>query len=77
MGYLVGILWFHLIKNIAMRKIHYLIAVFALFLIGGTTVTMIKAKDMVEVLMSLIGIFEGIIIFFIFERIDNKIKQKA
>jgi NADH:ubiquinone oxidoreductase subunit K len=60
-----------------MRKIHYLIAVFALFLIGGATVTMIKAKDMVEVLMSLIGMFEGVIIFFIFERIDNKIKQKV
>ena len=41
-----------------MRKIHYLIAVFALFLIGGATITMIKAKDMVEVLMSLIGFNE-------------------
>jgi positive regulator of sigma E activity len=58
-----------------MRKLNYLLAILALFLIGGSTVTMIKAKDMIEVTMSLIGMFEGLIIYFIYERIDNKLKQ--
>lgn len=59
-----------------MRNAHYLIAVLSLLLVACGTITMIKAKDMIEVTVSLIGMLEGVIIFFIFERIDNNIKRK-
>jgi hypothetical protein len=72
----VGILLFHLIKSIAMLKIHHLLAVLSLLLIGGSTLTMIHGKTMDELVMSLIGMVEGFIIFLIYERIDYKLKNK-
>jgi len=76
MGYSVGILLFHLIKSITMLKVHHLLAVLSLLLIGGSTLTMIHGKTMSDLVMSLIGMVEGFIIFLIYAKIDNEIKRK-
>lgn len=59
-----------------MKKLHYLLAVLSIILIGGSTITMIHGKTMSELVMSLIGMVEGFIIFLIYERIDANIKNK-
>ena len=59
-----------------MKKLHYLLAVLSLVLIGGSAIHMVHGKTMPELYMSLIGMVEGFIIFLIYERIDNKLKSK-
>ena len=59
-----------------MRKLHHILAVLSLFLVGGSTITMIKGTTMPELIMSLIGMIEGGIIFLIYAKIDNEIKRK-
>ena len=59
-----------------MLKVHHLLAVLSLLLIGGSTLTMIHGKTMSDLVMSLIGMVEGFIIFLIYAKIDNEIKRK-
>jgi hypothetical protein len=59
-----------------MRNIHHLLAVLSILLIGGSTLTMIHGKTMTELVMSLIGMVEALIIYLIYTYIDNKLKSK-
>ena len=59
-----------------MRKIHHLLGLLSLFLVVGSTITMIKGTTMPDLIMSLIGMIEGGIIFLIYAKIDNEIKNK-
>jgi hypothetical protein len=72
----VGILLFHLIKSITMRKIHHLLAALSILIIGGSTLTMIHGTTMPELYVSLLGMISGGIIFLIYAKIDNEIKNK-
>lgn len=56
-----------------MRKMHHLLAVLSILIIGGSTLTMIHGTTMTEVTMSLFGMITGGIVFLIYTRIDNEI----
>lgn len=58
-----------------MRKLHHLLAVLSILLIGGSTLTMIHGKTMTEVTMSLFGMITGGIVFLIYTKIDNEINN--
>lgn len=59
-----------------MRKIHHLLGLLSLFLVVGSTITMIKGTTMPELYVSLLGMISGGIIFLIYAKIDNEIKNR-
>jgi hypothetical protein len=59
-----------------MRNIHHLLAVLSILLMCGSTLTMIHGQTMTELVMSLIGMVEALIIYLIYTYIDNKLKSK-
>jgi hypothetical protein len=59
-----------------MRNIHHLLAVLSILLMCGSTLTMIHGKTMTELVMSLIGMVDALIIYLIYTYIDNKLKSK-
>ena len=59
-----------------MRKIHHLLGLLSLFLVGGSTIAMIKGTTMPELYVSLLGMISGGIIFLIYAKIDNEIKNR-
>jgi hypothetical protein len=71
----VGILLFHLIKSIAMRNIHHLLAVLSIIIISGATLAMIKGQTMTELVMALVAMVTGGVLFLIYTYIDNELKS--